>query len=384
MVWTSFYEQLSWTPILVLLAAAAGDPGALAFAASAYSTANMAGNAFFGYLSDRMNRTRVASFAFLALSLSTLTHLMAATPGLLIGIRFLHGLAAAAIAPAAFATLADGVPRDRRGEVMARAGLVIALASMMAPPINGILKDTFSLEATLGALAGTLALVGCVGLLLPHRQTQNEPAQRERTALRGQDDVRLSASSHIDKRLLLLSCAIGFAVMFCQNTLFYAFPLKATALEFRTSMTGALLSAFALGSILAFLPPLARLSDRIGRRVPVLTGLAVASVGFIALAPADNRLTMAGALFLYGLGFGLIFPAVSALNADAAGSARRGFAFGLLTAAFSAGAITGPLVTHALRMSLSPFSVGGLILLLGLIGSATFLRRSDRRTHGNL
>ncbi len=371
MVWTSFYEQLSWTPLLVVLAAAAGSPEALAFAASAYSTANLAGNAFFGYLSDRMNRTRVASWAFLALAGSTLLHLKAETPGLLIGIRFIHGLAAAAIAPAVFASLADGAPRDRRGEVMARAGLVIALASMMAPALNGILKDALSLEATLGILAGTLTLVGLTGIFV-----YPEPNAAAKASTRATPrDRNASAARAIDGRLLGLSCAIGFAVMFCQNTLFYAFPLKTEALGMKASVMGPLLSSFALGAVFAFLPPLSRLSDRIGRRVPVALGLSVGAVGLLALTPTESVGGMALALFLYGLGFGLIFPSVSALNADAVGAQRRGLGFGLLTAAFSAGAIAGPLITHALRFTLAPFTVGGLVLLVSLVGTVALLWR---------
>lgn len=371
MVWASFYEQLSWVPLLIVVATAVGDPAVLAFAASAYSVSNMVGNAAFGLMADRINRTRVAAAGFLAVAASTLAHLFVTSPSGLVGMRLIHGLAAASIAPAAFASLADGAPRGQRGEVMARAGLVIALASMMAPPINGALKDALGLPATLIILAACMALIGVTGLLRRPSPQQKEAVESVAATVEIEDEK----VTFVHLRLLALSCAIGFAVMFCQNVLFYAFPLKTNALGMSAGRTGSLLIGFALGATIAFLPPLSRLSDRLGRRVPVMLGLVIASIGFAALAPVEAPTAMAGTLFIYGLGFGLVFPSISALNADAVGPARRGMAFGLLTAAFSAGSITGPLVTHAVSAVASPFTTSSLVLLLALGATALFLPR---------
>src|SRR5690606_16820849 len=98
------------------------------------------------------------------------------------------------------------------------------------------------------------------------------------------------------------------------------------------------------------------------------------SLGFLSLGASGSVASLALSLAGYGLGFGLLFPTVSALAADSAGEGRRGFAFGLLTAAFSAGSITGPLVAQALSATLAPFTVGGLLLALALGLSGLGLR----------
>ena len=54
LVWTNSYERLTWTPILVLIAHELDAPHALAFAASAYSAANLVGNIVLGAASDRL------------------------------------------------------------------------------------------------------------------------------------------------------------------------------------------------------------------------------------------------------------------------------------------------------------------------------------------
>lgn len=378
MVFTAFYEQLAWAPILVLFATAAGSAAALAYAASAYSAANLVGNALFGLLVDRKGRIPTAAVGFLALAASALLHLAVRTPASLVGVRLLHGLAAAAVAPAVFASLAHGVPRERRGEAMARAGLLIAVASMFAPPVTGAIEGAIGLQGAVVTLAAGVALVGALAVRHAARQkaagAAPGPAARASVAESSPAPAEAAAARLVDARVLALACSLGFAVMFCQNILFYAFPLKANALGLAPSMTGALLSAFALGAVIAFASPLSRLADRRGRKLPALLGLAVASGGFLSLGASERLAALALSLAAYGLGFGLLFPTVSALAADSAGEGRRGAAFGLLTAAFSAGSITGPLVAQGLNAVLAPFTVGGLLLALALTLSAAGLR----------
>src|SRR5690606_30964692 len=144
----------------------------------------------------------------------------------------------------------------------------------------------------------------------------------------------------IDPRIALFACLVGFTVMFGQNILFYALPLKAVDAGLRASAIGSLFGIFAVGAAVAFMPPLSRLADRYGRLRPIILGSAVAAVGMALLSRGVTLASMAWmsvGLFIYGLGFGLSFPAVTAAAADGAKSRRRGFAFGLLTASFSVG-----------------------------------------------
>ncbi|MFZ5817750.1 MAG: MFS transporter [Bacillota bacterium] len=363
LVWTSFFDQLAWTPVLVLIAAAVQAPEALAWAASLYSVANLLGNALFGLLSDRLDRYGVAGAGLLAMGLTGALHLGVTSPGALLGVRFLHGLAIAAVAPAALASVTDGIPRNRRGEVLARVGLVIAIASMLATSAMGRVVSRVGMAAGIAGLAALVGLVGAATLLLRHRMEPLPPVRMRR--LRGEGELPPTA---LNPAMLGAAVLVAFALMFLQNVLFYAYPLQARALGMSPAAIGGTLAVFGLGSMLAFLPPLSRAADRWGRHRPLFLGLLLAGAGLMGLARWTAMPALAASLFIYGLGFGLVFPAVSALNADAAGQGRRGLAFGLLTAAFSLGSITGPLVTQALAAYASPFAVaGGLALATGLI-----------------
>jgi len=357
LVWSSFYEQLAWTPVLVLIAAGLGDPAITALAASAYSLANLVGNLVFGSLADRVARHRVAGAGLVGMAGTAMLHLFASSPMQLVGVRFLHGLAAAAVAPAALAGVTDGAPGHKRGEVMARVGLVIAFASMMAPPVTGRMARGWGVAPAVMLLGVCLAVVGVVALAFGGQRVAE--AARRLAAVGAVGDARLNPA------LALVGSAVAFAIMFGQNVLFYAMPLRGNALGMSSAQVGGLLSTFAVGALVAFVPPLGRSADRWGRILPLLAGMGLTSFGLFGLSAAAGAPQIGGALAVYGLGFGLAFPAVTALSGDAAGQGRRGFAFGLLTAAFSAGAIVGPLVTRGLDGMVSPFVVAGLVAMAG-------------------
>lgn len=364
LVFASFYDQLAWTPVLVLIPAVADAPASLAWSASAYSVANLVGNLLFGLLADRLDRYSVAGAGLVAMAGTGLAHLAISSPVMLVGVRFLHGLAIAAVAPAALASLTDGLPRRQRGEIMARVGLVIAVASMLATSATGRIVSRVGMGAGIGGLAALVGLVGAFTLLLRSRV---EPAPARRRAEQGE-----VAPSAINPAMLGAAALVAFALMFLQNVLFYAYPLQGRALGMSPAAIGGTLAVFGLGSALAFLPPLSRAADRWGRHRPLFVGMLLAGAGLLGLARATETPVLAICLFVYGLGFGLVFPAVTALNADAAGQGRRGFAFGLLTAAFSLGSISSPPITQGLSAQFSPFAVAGCLALFTSLATAAW------------
>lgn len=368
-VFTVFYEQLSWTPVLVVLAADLGDTSVVALAASAYSLSNLGGNLVFGYLADRVGRLWVAGFGLMAMAFTSLLHVSASSPDGLVGARFLHGLAIATVAPAAFAAISDGAPAGKRGEAMARAGLVIAIASMLAPSVTGRLSVSMGVDRTIYAQALVLALVGIVTLLA----IGMGGAQRVR---RKEAGAPVDGARPFNASLAMTAALVAFVLMFGQNVLFYALPVKSRELGLDPAVTGGILSTFAIGSIAAFVPPLSRVADRWGRKVPVLLGLILVATACLLLAFLETAFGLALGMLVYGLGFGLVFPAVSALSADASGTGQRGLAYGFLTAAFSLGSITGPLLTRTLDGRLSPFSTTAIVVSVGVLVTALVYRQA--------
>ena len=372
-VWTNSYERLTWTPILVLIAYELDAPQALAFAASAYSAANLVGNLLLGAASDRVGPYRVAGVSLLLLAVTTILHLETWSALTLVLVRALHGFFASAVTPTSLSAATEGAEPGRRGRIMARLGLVIALASVVASPLAGRLVDALALAGTIRLQAVILLLVGVVGLWAGGVRLAAD-SKRSDQAPPATDDRQ---PSEFDPRITAFACAVGFSVMFGQNVLFYGFPLKAVAAGLGPAAVGGMFGVFAIGSVVAFSPPFSKSADRFGRVRPIVVGSAVSAAGMLLLTLGLSLAAMplmAVSLLIYGFGFGLVFPAVSAATADGAAAGRRGMAFGLLTAVFSVGAIVGPLLGQALDPYVSPFTLAAIVMIASL--SAVRLTRS--------
>lgn len=371
-VWTNSYERLAWTPVLVLLATAMDAPEALAYAASAYSAANLVGNILLGAASDRFGPYRVAAISLLLLAATTVFHLYAWSALTLVLVRALHGFFASAVTPTSLSAAAEGSAANLRGRIMARLGLIIALASVVASPLAGRMAAALAVSTTVQIQAAFLLLVGVLGLWAGNgRIRQAASAGAESSAPVGEED-----SAELDPRVTAFACAVGFTVMFGQNVLFYALPLKATAAGLGPAVVGGMFGVFSVGAAIAFMPPFSRTADRFGRVLPIGAGSAAAAAGMFLLGVGVDAVSiplMAVSLFVYGFGFGLVFPAVSAAAADGSSAARRGMAFGLLTAAFSVGAIVGPLLGQSFDPYLSPFTLASMVMLGGSL-AARFAR----------
>ena len=79
---------------------------------------------------------------------------------------------------------------------------------------------------------------------------------------------------------------------------------------------------------------------------------------------------MAG-MFVYGIGFGFLFPAMSALIADETEVQTRGTASGIFTAVFSLGVVVGMGSAGGLEwlqqsVRIHPFHSAALVVLLGM------------------
>lgn len=399
MIWTNSYERLTWTPLLVLIAFQLDNPAtSLAYAASAYSAANLVGNLFFGSLSDRFGRYKIAGIALIAMAVTTLFHLRVWSVLVFVGIRLLHGFFAAAVTPSSLAAASDGIAWEERGQIMARMGLMIAFASIVAPPIAGRIVDSTSLTVTIVVQALFLLVIGVIGTIDFKKKTtvkidnvlEDETVTKESASPVTADSFNekesnkdRDESSTFDIKITLFACVVGFSIMFGQNILFYALPLKARFADLSPSTIGGLFGVFAVGAAVAFMPPFSKLADRFGRVRPIVIGCAMAAAGLFFLGRSVAGASMGfmvASLLLYGFGFGISFPAVSASTADGAMESKRGLAFGLLTAAFSVGSVLGPIVSQALDGLMSPFTVAAIVMVAGL--SAVLLTRNVSELHG--
>ncbi len=369
---------------------------------AAFTAANATLSQRFGSLSDRIGRKRLIQAGILAdVVLGTLTGLVWDWAPLLV-IRVLNGVATAAVAAPAEASLVDQVPEDRRGEAL---GFYLTLSMVgfnMGPVFGGAIqflcndilgiglewsyRAPFFVDSFLAVIAFFLVWWGV-------KETRGEGSSRERVQQDG--ELGLSRKVMFSLRILYVSSlATGFAVGFIIpiSVLYFGDVFGATPLQIGVILT---ISGF-VG--LACNLYAGRLSDRVGRKRIIALGTLPSRLASVAFPFAPDLFSAVGVTLFRSFGHNVAMPASRALNADLIPERVRGKLLGRLAAFFSLGAIVGPVLSTwiyyvyryevfevpwlgnlGVRGGGIPFFVSGAIGLFSLFLLLVFVEEPRRR-----
>ncbi len=327
----------------------------VALAVSAYSIANLVGNLFSGLVVDRFNKVTVLVGGLLLGALAMWGSGSVSTIQGLIPFLMLNGLAISVVTPAAYTLLSRHLSDEERGPGMARSGVTIGLAAMMGPPIAGLMADRLGEPGAYRAIGAFLAVMAVVMAVSLKRPEQDENA-----------DVGLSDLwAILGDRKLFLAWVGAFTLMFVNGGLVFALPSYVKGMGYSAAMVGALFSTFAISAIAVFVTPLGNLAKRVGPARALAAGAALMAVGCGALSLLHPLPALIAAMAVYGVGFGLVFPAALAALVTNAPEHARGSAFGIFYAIFSLGAIAGPFaLSQAGPLHVSPFILAAALPVL--------------------
>jgi multidrug resistance protein len=132
------------------------------------------------------------------------------------------------------------------------------------------------------------------------------------------------------------------------------------------------------GALLVASPPLVALSPRLGRRGPLLAGLAGLAIATALFGEARSLGALFAARALQGAAAAASWTAGLALVADAAPEGRRGRAFGVTSAASALGTLLGPPLGGVLADLLgfrAPFRVIAAATAVAFVGALVVLGR---------
>lgn len=259
--------------------------------------------------------------------------------------RVVEGTSAALLLIPAYALLADLVPVDRRGAAVGRLQSMVNLGAFLGGGVGFPLlfvAQRFGWGVVAGwRIAFCLYAVATFATLLVARHRVVEPPRR---VVEDGPASPVVAGPRGGLRALvpLLIICLGTATANGVTQ-----PILTLYLKDRfTDNLAVLLFAFMPAAIIYGIAPapLGRLSDRIGRRRVMASGLAAAGL-VAAIFPSLPNIWLLGALWtLEALCVSAAVPAEGALVADLTGGARRGAAYGLYSFAVGTGATLGPLL----------------------------------------
>lgn len=357
-IFFSFFDLFSQLPIMSPFAESLGaTPFITGLVVGMYSLSNTIGNIISGLLTDKKGPFYILIIGLFTTSFSLFLYQFASDPLGLLVIRFLHGLVAGLIVPAAFTYSANKTSKDKRGKGVALSGAFVGLAAIAGPAISGIVASKKNEVFVLG-MTGSIMLVLSVLSLVLLRKVAIERMGKEASSPH-------SVRSIFQQNGIIKSFAGAFFLMFSQGVLAYMLPLKIVHLGFDTKTSGLLLSTFGFVAILVFILPINRIFDRV-RPVYTLTfGMSIMGISMLLLGHTDSLNLLYIWMGLYGIGFAFLFPSINTLLIDSSELSYRGKAYGYFYAFFSIGVVVGSSITGFLELdAASGFTMTGVILII--------------------
>ncbi|MCS6965743.1 MAG: MFS transporter [Candidatus Kapabacteria bacterium] len=354
-VFVSFFDTFALLPVLpVYIKSLGAEAWQIGLVMSTYSLVGLLMQTAGGYVADVFGRKPSVVLSLFGAALALGFYGLAPSVMWLGVLRVFHGATGAFFLPSLFALVGERAG-FQRAKAMGKIGALVGLAAVVAPPIGGMVARWFGAPA----LFASIAILMAVMALLVWRYIPETLTQRL-----GRRPMQLLTVLRTPTLVAVYALTASFT--FCMGALAYGFPLLVVERGYTTAVAGQLLGWMALVAV----PVMALL--RWGRALErALVGLGLIAVCLMVLWELHSLWLLMVAMGIYGIGFGLVFPAVHVLTFDHAPASLRGSAFGLLYVFYSAGIIAGPIVAGLLSGTVAPgivaAGVGGIVLL-GVVG----------------
>jgi len=336
---------------------------AATFVVTAFAIMRLVGAPPAGLLIQRLGERRVYLSGLLIVAVSTAACAFAQTYWQLLLFRSLGGLGSAMFTVSSFGLMIRISPPDARGRV---AGLFTSafLIGSVSGPVLGSLTAGLGLAMPFVIYGvALLVAVAVVFISLRHSSLATPDIQTERAI-----GVGAALRNPAYRAALLSNFATGWSAFGLRIALVPLFVVE--MLDRGPGWAGLALATFAIGNVSVVIPS-GYLSDRVGRRVPLLIGLPVAAVATAVVGFTTSLPLFLVAAFVTGAATGIFISPQQAAVADIVGSKARG---GTAVATFQMmsdfGAIGGSLVVGVIAQQFSyaaAFTVSGAILLTAAV-----------------
>gem|GEM_PF-416030 len=305
-----------------------GSNAAVGTATTIFFAAALVTRPVVGRWMDRRGRRAFLVWPLVAMAVLALALELTTAVWAVVGVRLLQGAAGSSFYTAAAVVSTDVVPADRRASAVARLSLVIYLGFAFGPFLGEFLADRGSGWPWLAA-AALHALGAATATRIPEtrRELVGDAPEVSAGALR---------RAVVRPGVAQLCAGLGYSCV-------VAF-LPSYSREIGIGSSGPLFFAYACSALAVRLVS-GRLADSFGYVAVAVPGLLVFAAGHALMATAWSTWVPFVAVVLLGLGFGAVFPALTALAVARAPDAQRGAVLGAFLSFNDLGnAIAGPAV----------------------------------------
>ena len=348
--------NMARTPVLPLFTAALGaSPAMVGLIVAASTITGIFLKAPAGAISDQIGRRRTLLFGAAVFGITPFFYLLVGRDWQLLPIRFFHGTATAIYGPVVMAAVA-AIAGARKGELLAWFSLIKIATNALGGFLAGGLLYLIARggSPTLGDFHLIYAIIGGVGLVSLAIAAWLIPSMREealerarsvrevfRRTIRGlKETVRSGA--------ILLTAGMEGVQNMTMGALHAFLPLYVVERAGLNIALAGLLWTILTGTSVVAKPLLGRISDRYGRRAPIVIGMLLCAVPFGLIPLFHSFWILAALAVLFGLGEAFVTTSTGALVADLAKRESLGAAMGTFGTIADTGQASGPIIVGAL------------------------------------
>ena len=374
-------STMSKNPVLPLFAESLGTPEyLLGLVAAASTIPGIIVSLPAGTLSDIFGRRKVILLSAFVFASAPFLYVLVVLPWQLALVRFYHGFATAIFGPVASAAIVERFPKSKAERVSSFSSVTM-VGRGIAPFLGGYIllmssSNYHELYVAVG-VAGVVAFLTALALR-EHKFTgvKSLKATRPRSSNRI-SQVFQGWRKVAENRWVIVTSLVEAAQYYTFGAFEFFVVVYAQSLGFDTLLI-VIVAGVQWVTVIFAKPFMGRLSDRYGRRTPIVIGLLVASVPLVATPFASQFPQLVVISVFYGLGFSLVTSSTAALVSDVISEELYGAAMGFLSTIMDVGQTLGPIVTGLILATgagfLGSFTALGGILLFFCIFFYVFTR----------
>jgi MFS family permease len=345
-------DSNAMVPVIALYAVyldPAIDPLLIGIIVAMYSIVHIPANIVFGRLADKIGLKNPFIIGLTWDAVSVFLYSVAATPFQLLLVRMSHGLGGGFVGPSSMGIASRMAPEEKKGRMMAKYGMALALSVIVGFAIGGMVIGRFGYQAFFYVLSAILFVA--VGFAVRVK----EPEDFERVKSRFSEDLR-DFIALLKRKAVLLSYTSIFSLYFVMGAFTVLVPLYMESFGMGTTDVVIAFSAFAILSVIIHYPS-GILCDKMGAKVPALAGLIAITVAMLIVPYFNTLASLLPAMVLFGVGHGLVFPSSSTMVVKGTRTDVRGMASGVFYALLVAGVAVGAPIAGFIA-SVSSYGVG--------------------------
>ena len=308
-----------------------------------------------GRLADTYSKKKIIVAGLIVYAVISVVYTYVTTPEMLILVRVFHGVGSSMMMPVAMAYAMNLTPKGEEGKYMGYLNTALFSGFGAGPFIGGYIYENYSTRMVFNTMSVlvTISLVLTI-LLVPDEESLGMNPRQSPVPIR-----EILANKTLSSILIYRAVnALG------RGTIMSFLPLYVVQiLGLSSTYIGIILST---GIFLnAFLQtPMGILADRVNRKMLLIGGGLLASVGYFYMVQTGTIAEIFVARMIVSLGSALSLPAVTAIIAKEGRKLGSGSTVGVFNTAMSIGQMIGPVFSGFL---LDTYGMGSVFYFSGFI-----------------